>query len=48
MIIAICDDEQKECERIRDYVYNCLRLEAIKTKVDIYEPDEFEQLLQTL
>ena len=48
MIIAICDDEHKECAKVRDYVKNIPQLAEYDVQVDTYEPDDFEKMITRL
>ena len=45
MVIGICDDECKECERIRSFVEKLPEINEETDRIFIYEPDEFRQKL---
>lgn len=42
MIIAICDDEQRECERIKEYVLAYSTTKKLDVQIHIYTPKELE------
>lgn len=48
MTIAICDDEKKECERIKEKVDNIPGLKRMNYTVNVYEPDEFANMVSLL
>lgn len=45
MIIAICDDENKECEHIKEYVMMYSTTKKLDADIHIYTPKEFENLI---
>lgn len=48
MIIAICDDEQNECERIKECVENNSKIKELNSQVYIYKPAEIERLISKM
>lgn len=48
MIIAICDDEYKDCERIKEHVEEYSKKKDVDLQIEIYNPVEFKKLIEKI